>query len=221
MLRWLLHRKLNAEAKKLGESVDYLHHVVDISPAAFLRFCTILPFANSRKVLPKNAWFVAQIVALQAEDCGPCLQIGVNLARQSGVDAALLRAVVDGNVHDMPPEMVDVLQFTRSVIAANDDDTLRETLRQRYGERGLIELAYAIASSRIPPTVSGWDTPRAAAWLPSRCGDRGGWCQPVFFKPEAMPLMLSSTAVSSSVARFGAARSRCSSTSWMKLSGST
>lgn len=153
MLRWLLHRKLNAEAKKLGESVDYLHHVVDVSPAAFLRFCTILPFANSRKVLPKNAWFVAQIVALQAEDCGPCLQIGVNLARQSGVDSALLRAVVDGNVHDMPPEMVDVLQFTRSVIAANDDDTLRETLRQRYGERGLIELAYAIAGSRIPPTV--------------------------------------------------------------------
>ena len=40
MLRWLLHRKLNAEAKKLGESVDYLHHVVDVSPAAFLRFCT-------------------------------------------------------------------------------------------------------------------------------------------------------------------------------------
>ena len=101
MLRWLIHRKLDAEEKKLGESVDYLRHVVDVSPAAFLRFSSILPFANSRKVLPKEAWFVAQIVALQEEDCGTCLQITVNLARQSGVDAALLRAALDGDCHDM------------------------------------------------------------------------------------------------------------------------
>jgi hypothetical protein len=154
MLRWLIRRKLSAEEKKLGESVDYLRHVVDVSPAAFLRFCSILPFANSRKVLPMDAWFVAQIVALQHEDCGTCLQIGVNLARQSGVDPALLRAVLNGDCAEIPPAIVDVMRFTQSVItAASDDDVLRETLRQRYGERGLIELSYAIASSRIPPTV--------------------------------------------------------------------
>jgi alkylhydroperoxidase family enzyme len=154
MLRWLIHRKLNAEEKKLGESVDYLHHVVDVSPAAFLRFASILPFANSRKSLPKDAWFVAQLVASQHEDCGTCVQIGVNLAQKARVAPDLLRAVLDGNTHDMPPEMVDVFQFTRSVVtAAGDEEPLRETLRQRYGERGLIELAYAIASSRIPPTV--------------------------------------------------------------------
>ncbi len=154
MLRWFLHRKLNSEEKKLGVSVDYLRHVVDVSPAAFLRFASILPFANSRKVLPKEAWFVAQIVALQHEDCGPCLQIGVNLARQAGVDPALLRAVLEGNHDDIPPEMLDVLRFTRSVLAADGlEGELRETLRKCYGERGLIEISYAIASSRIPPTV--------------------------------------------------------------------
>jgi hypothetical protein len=154
MLRWLIRRKLDAEEKKLGESVDYLRHVVDVSPAAFLRFCSILPFANCRKVLPKDAWFVAQLVALKHEDCGPCLQITVNLARKAGVNAALLRYVLDGDCHEMAQEMVDVLRFTQSVItAAGDEDQLRETLRQRYGDRGLIELSYAIASSRIPPTV--------------------------------------------------------------------
>lgn len=154
MFRWLIHRRLKAEEKKLGESVDYLHHVVDVSPAAFLRFCSIMPFANSRKVLPKEAWFVAQVVAVQQEDCGPCLQITLNLARKSGVDASLLRAALDGNCHELSPEMVDVLKFTRSVTAdAGGDDELRETMRKRYGERGLIELSYAIASGRIPPTV--------------------------------------------------------------------
>jgi hypothetical protein len=154
MLRWFIKRKLNAEEKKLGVSVDYLRHVVDVSPAMFLRFCSILPFANSRKKLPNDAWFVAQTVAAQHEDCGPCLQITLNLARQSGVDPTLLRAVLDGKCDAMPAELVDVFRFAQSVVnAASDDDALRAALRARYGERGLIELAYAIASARIPPTV--------------------------------------------------------------------
>ncbi|MFT4571974.1 MAG: all-trans-retinol 13,14-reductase [Hyphomicrobiaceae bacterium] len=68
MLRSLIHRRLDVEENKLGESVDYIRHVVDVSPGAFLRFASIMPFANSRKDLPKDAWFVAQIVASQAED---------------------------------------------------------------------------------------------------------------------------------------------------------
>lgn len=154
MLRWLIRRKLDSEEKKLGESVDYLRHVVDVSPAAFLRFASIMPFANSRKVLPKEAWFVAQTLAVLEEDCGPCVQITVNLARQSGVDASLLRAVLDGNCDALSQEMIDVYRFAKSVIAMTADaDELRETLRKRYGDRGLIELSYAIASGRIPPTV--------------------------------------------------------------------
>jgi hypothetical protein len=153
MLRWFIKRKLDSEEKKLGESVDYVRHIVDVSPGAFFRFASIMPFANSRKVLPKDAWFVAQIIGLQHEDCGTCLQISVNLARQAGVDPDLIRAVLNGG-DDVPEKMADVIRFTQSVVSASeDDDALRATLRERYGERGLIELAYAIASSRIPPTV--------------------------------------------------------------------
>ena len=154
MLRSLFHRKLDSEEKKIGESVDYLRHIVDVSPAAFLRFASIMPFANSRKVLPTEAWFVAQTVAAQKEDCGPCLQITLNLARQSGVDAALLQSTLDGKSEELSPEMDDVYRFSKSVVdQSNEADLIRESLRERYGDLGLIELAYAIASSRIPPTV--------------------------------------------------------------------
>jgi len=154
MLRWFLHRKLRAEEKKMGESAEYLHHIVDVSPRAFLRFIKIMPFASTRKTLPKDAWFVAQIVAVQDEDCGPCVQICVNFARRARVDPTLLQAAVDGNIDDMSQEMVDVYQFTKSVVTATgEEDTLRETLRERYGEHGLIELSYAIAGSRIFPTI--------------------------------------------------------------------
>ena len=154
MLRWFIRRRLDAEEKTLGASLDYLRYILDVSPAAFLRFASMIPFANSRSVLPKEAWFVAQIVTLRHEDCGPCLQIAINLARQSGVDTTLIRAVLDGSPNDLPREMEDVRQFTNCVLRpSGDEDTFRETLRQRYGDRGLIELSYAIASSRIPPTV--------------------------------------------------------------------
>jgi len=154
MLRWFLRRKLDAEEKKLGESMDYLRHVVDTSPTAFLRFASIMPFANSRKVLPKEAWYVAQIVSLQHEDCGPCLQITVTLAQKDRVDVGMMRAVLDGNKSQLSEEMADVYNFAQSIAHSDTDpDALREKLRTRYGDRGLIELAYAIASSRIPPTV--------------------------------------------------------------------
>lgn len=154
MLRWFIRRKLAAEEKRLGESMDYLRHVVDTSPAAFLRFASIMPLANSRKVLPKDAWFVAQIVTVQQEDCGPCLQITVNLAQQDGVDQKLIGTVLDGNCDALSNEMSDVYRFASSVAAGSDGgDELRETLRARYGDRGLIELSFAIASGRIPPTV--------------------------------------------------------------------
>ena len=154
MLRALIHRRLDSEEKNLGESVDYLRHVVDVAPGAFLRFASIMPFANSRKSLPAEAWYVAQTVAGQAEDCGPCVQITVNLARKSGVDGALLRSALDGRFDELPGDLATVARFTRSVVAATyDEDELRAELRERYGERGLIELSYAIASARIPPVV--------------------------------------------------------------------
>ena len=154
MLRWIFRRKLDAEEKKLGESMDYLRHIVDVSPTAFLRFASIMPFANSRKALSKEAWYAAQLTALQQEDCGPCLQIGVNLARKDQVDAETIRSILARDKDRLSEELVEILEFTVSIVEFGEDPTeLRESIKQRHGDRGLIELSYAIASSRIPPTV--------------------------------------------------------------------
>ncbi|MEZ6099856.1 MAG: hypothetical protein R3E01_12880 [Pirellulaceae bacterium] len=153
MLRWIIRRKLDSEEKKLGGSMDYLRHIVDTSPTAFFRFASILPFANSRKTLPNEAWFAAQLISVQNEDCGPCLQITVNLAKQAGLDATFIGAVLERRNEDLPSNIVDVIEFTAVAASGSDDPSTRNRLRECYGERGLVELAYAIASSRIPPTV--------------------------------------------------------------------
>ena len=154
MLRWLIRRKLAVEEKRLGVSLDYLRHVLTVSVVAFFRFGSVMPLAECRRVLPADAWFVARLTALKTEDCGSCLQLAVNLAKQSGVSPDLIRAVLAGNTNEMSAEMVDAYQFTNMVLQhTNEEETLRETLRKRYGEQGLIELAYVIASSRIASTV--------------------------------------------------------------------
>ena len=134
--------------------MDYLRHVVDVSPAMFFRFASVLPFMNCRKSLPKEAWFAAQIAAVRQEDCGPCLQIAINLARKASVADILLTAIIENDRGAIPPEIQTVIDFTGAVLRADGtEEKLRQILKQRYGARGLIELAYVIAGSHLPPTI--------------------------------------------------------------------
>ena len=154
MLRWFIKKRLDAEEKKLGESLDYLRYITDKDSPAMLRLASIGPFANSRKTLPCDAWYAAQLIALQHEDCGTCLQIGVNLARKDGVDVQTIESVLDGNWSELPPGLNTICQFTlQTVTDKTANDEMRARIVQQYGERGLIELAFAVAAAAVPPTI--------------------------------------------------------------------
>src|SRR5262245_43076830 len=154
MLRWILSRQLDAAERKLGEPVDYLRHILRYSLGGFLAFARFMRLASYRKTLPASAYGVAGLVATRAEDCGTCVQIGVNLARQEGVSPDILRAVIDRRPEDLPQDLADVYHFAESIVEQRGDEgDLRERLRARYGEEGLIELALGIASCRVFPTV--------------------------------------------------------------------
>lgn len=156
MLKNLILRKLDGVERELGESVDYLRHIVRHSVGAFLKFTKIMPLNNYRKVLPPDAWHVARIVAAREVDCGPCVQIEINLARKAGIDPAVLRAVIDENPDALPQPLADTYRFIKSVVdhvSHGEADTLRERVRGHYGETGLIEMALAVAVTRMFPTT--------------------------------------------------------------------
>ena len=154
MIKALLHRQLNTEERRLGASMDYLRQILDNSLSAFMRFCATLPLTNSRKTLPKDAWHLAQLVSVRKEDCGTCVQIHVNLALSDGLAAEFVQAVLDGDLNGLTSEQREIHDFTQAIVNGGlDPDELRQSIRQRYGEKALIELAYAIASSRTPPTL--------------------------------------------------------------------
>jgi len=154
MLRRVIHWKLGRVEAELGESVDYLRHVVDVSVPAFLKFTKILPFAAYRKRLPADAANVARIVASRDEDCGTCVQIAINVAKSEGVPDEVLQAVIERAPDRLDDGLADVYAFGEAVVGqTGEEGPIRERLTARYGEEGVIELAYALASARIFPVV--------------------------------------------------------------------
>ena len=154
MIRTLILRKLDKVEQELGESVDYLRHIVRTSLPSFFRFAKVAGMANGRKVLPLEPFHVARLVGTRDADCGTCLQIELNLARQAGLSEAILAAVIDEQPEALSPELEEVYRFTRSVVVADGgEQALRESLRARYGDAGLVELALAIAGCRVFPVV--------------------------------------------------------------------
>ncbi|MBI3660322.1 hypothetical protein HY230_07610 [Candidatus Acetothermia bacterium] len=154
MIRNLILKRLDKEECSLGESVDYVRHIVRISLPAFFKFALFMPLAQHRRKLPPTPYRIARIVATQDEDCGPCVQIEVNLARKEGVPADLIRAVLNNRPEALPPELADVHRFAKAVVeASGQEDELRQRIREQYGEEGLVELALGIAAARVFPVT--------------------------------------------------------------------
>ncbi|HMP02048.1 MAG TPA: hypothetical protein PKD86_12410 [Gemmatales bacterium] len=154
MLHWLIERRLTKLEKQLGVPLDYLRHILKTSTRAFFKFLKITPLASYRRACPADAIHVARLVAVLHEDCGPCVQIGVNAARQDGVKAEVLKAVLARQPESLPAPLPDVYHFAAAVVTNSADlDDRREAVRDQLGEEALVELAMGIASCRFFPVT--------------------------------------------------------------------
>jgi alkylhydroperoxidase family enzyme len=152
MIRLIILNRLATAEKELGVSMDYLRHILRVSLRAFFRFLKFFRLSEYRRALPAAPYHVARIVATRDEDCGPCLQIEVALAKKDGVPADVLRAVLAGEASNLSEDLADVYRFTEAVVrASGEEDLYRERVRRRYGEEGLVELALAMAWCRVFP----------------------------------------------------------------------
>jgi hypothetical protein len=107
-----------------------------------------------RKNVPREPWYAAALVGALAEDCGPCTQLGITMAEREGVAADTLRAIVAGDLRAMPDDVVLAYRFAKASLAHDAAaDELRDKIVKRWGPRGLISLAFALACSRVYPTV--------------------------------------------------------------------
>ena len=146
-------RLIDAAEKKLGENMDYMRDIANASPAAFYKFALFMLFASHRKAAPVEACYLAAIGALQDEDCGPCLQIAVNQALAQGVAPEILSAAIAGGAA-LDADHRLYLDFGRAVSAnAPEAEELRLKLAEKLSAPAMVDLAIAIASARVFPTL--------------------------------------------------------------------
>lgn len=154
MFGFLVRWKIRSAEKKLGEPLDYMRQMFDHAPGAFWQFAKVAKASGYRSKLPAAPFHVARLVAARHQDCGPCVQTVINLAKEDGIDPAVLKAALLGTVDDLPESLRDVYRFAESVAEGNDDESeYRERLRAVFGEEALIELALAIALCQTFPIL--------------------------------------------------------------------
>jgi AhpD family alkylhydroperoxidase len=153
MLSWLINRKITKAERELGVSLDYARWIAKASLPATLRMAKFTKLLHAHRG-PATAVHVASIVGSMADDCGSCVQIGVNLARKAGVSREILEAVVRRAPETLPADLADVYRFAEAAtLNAPELDDFRERVRDRYGDAGLIEIALAVAMHRVYPTL--------------------------------------------------------------------
>ena len=154
MLRWFLRRQINAFERTWNYDAGYMHEMIDVDPRAMLAFGKLQAISNYRNGVPPAAYCAAGIVAVMAEDCGPCTQLGIDMAQQAGVDPAELRAIVTRDFKAMSGEAALAVRFTEATLRhAPEADELREEVVRQFGKRGLIALSFAILTARMYPTL--------------------------------------------------------------------
>jgi alkylhydroperoxidase family enzyme len=153
LVQRFIFRWVDSFEKQSGAPADYCRWMANVSLRAFFKFAKLGKLAQYRRALPADASAVAHLVAALDEDCGTCVQIGVNFSRRDGVSKEILRAVLDRQPDRLPPKLADVYRFAESVVAGADDDALRQRVRNHYGDEALIEMGLAMAVGRTFPVV--------------------------------------------------------------------
>jgi AhpD family alkylhydroperoxidase len=154
MSRWLLTKLIEWSKTQIGDvEMDYAYHLRDVAPGQLWRFSLIKVVEGGRKFTPPGAYHAAGMAAAMAEDCGPCVQIHVNLALKDGVPAAVLRALAARRLDGVPEDVAIGFEYGDAVARGGMADELRDAIRDKWGERGLIELAFTIATARFYPAV--------------------------------------------------------------------
>lgn len=154
MSRWLLTKLLEWGKTQIGDvNMDYAYHLRDVAPSRLWRFSFIKVVEGDRKYTPADVYHAAGMAAAMVEDCGPCVQIHVNLALKDGVDGNVLRSLAARRLDQVPAHVALGFKYGEAVAKGAMADEMRDEVRAKWGEKGLIELAFAIATARFYPAL--------------------------------------------------------------------
>lgn len=154
MLSWFVRRKIDGFQAQYDYDMSYVREILDVSPKAAMLYSRATQLGTFRGGLPVEVYFVTKLAGVMYEDCGPCVQLGVKMAERAGVAPETLRALLAGELEQLPPDCALAVRFARAVLTRDAEaEPLREAFKAKYGRLGVVALACALSSARIYPTM--------------------------------------------------------------------
>jgi hypothetical protein len=154
MLKAILSRQLDGFERAWGYDASYMRHVLRAAPGSFLRFSFVARLTD-RRAAPAEALAAAGLVGALHEDCGPSVQIGVDMAAAGGTRPEVLRAILAGDEAGLSDDARLAFRFARASLARDLDavEPLRNEVVRRWGDRGLVAVSLALTTARMYPTL--------------------------------------------------------------------
>lgn len=153
MIKFLARRAANAMERKYNYDSTYLREVADVSRGGALRLSLLSLLSGYDKGAPVDLWAGAAVASTREGDCGPCLQLVIDMALEKGANPGCLRAALQ---QDFDAARLTGLgfRFAQAAIADGSElDSLREEIIGQYGEQAVISLSITAATSRSWPVV--------------------------------------------------------------------
>lgn len=145
--------QLEAFGQKYDYDIGYMVQLLEDSPRAFEAFAAAQAMGRVYQKLPLDAAYVARVTAMKTDDCGPCLNLGLKMGVEAGIDRELLANAVKAP-DKLPAPLKDIHDHTVAALLNEGDDADRmERIRQEYGIEAFAELAVIITGCRIYPTL--------------------------------------------------------------------
>jgi hypothetical protein len=154
MLKAILSRTIDRFERTWSYDASYMRELLDLSPWAMIKF-GVATSLGRRDEAPPAAITAAGLVGVLAEDCGPCTQIGVDIATKAGVKPQVLRAILAGDEAAMGANAALAYLFAKASLERRleEADALRDEIVRRWGQRGLVAVALALTTARMYPTL--------------------------------------------------------------------
>jgi hypothetical protein len=152
MLKWFAHKYIRGMEKRYGYDAAYMHEMLDATITGFRRYMKMQMSGKWRGDAPANAWWAAGIAGALIEDCGPCVQIGTDMAVEGGMDGEIIKALLSGTPTDATAQLG--FDYGRALLNGSDNlDQLREIIESKWGKAALIALSLHAVSTRNYPVL--------------------------------------------------------------------
>lgn len=154
MLKRLLINWIDRFERAWSYDASYMRHVARASPVSFVKFAFGTRAADARAA-PTEALFAAGLVGTLSEDCGPCVQISVDMAQAYGVKPPVVSAILSGDLAGMGETASLGYRFAKASLARDLEasDALRDEIVACWGDKALVAIGLTLVATRMYPTL--------------------------------------------------------------------